>query len=81
MAKSSRQKNGSVKKGGEKGAKGAKAAKVAKVARPMIDDDLSAALDVAGEALEMIGRIAAEAAGRLRALAEVHRRQMATDDE
>lgn len=48
--------------------------------RPLLDNDSSAALDVTGEALEMIGRIAGEAAGRLRALAEVHRRRTATDD-
>ena len=48
---------------------------------PLLDNDLSAALDVAGEALEMIGRLAAEAAGRLRALAEVHRRRSAKDND
>jgi hypothetical protein len=78
MAKSSEKK----KRGGpKKKTRDAKVTKAMPAARPMIDDDLSAALDVTGEALEMIGRIAAEAAGRLRALAEVHRRRTATDGE
>jgi hypothetical protein len=87
MAKSSgKKKSGGKKKGEkalnpEKASKPKKASKAASTARPMTDDNLSAALDVAGEALEMIGRIASEAAGRLRALAEAHRRQTATDDE
>jgi hypothetical protein len=78
MAKSSDKKR---RGGPKKETKGAKVRKAAPIALPMVDDDLSAALDVAGEAFEMIGRIAAEAAGRLRALAEVHRRRTAAEGE
>jgi hypothetical protein len=76
MAKSSGKdkKKDNKKKSGKGGEKGAPS-------HLLLDDDLSAALDVAGEAFSMIGRIAEEAAGRLRALAEVHRRRTAKDDE
>jgi hypothetical protein len=71
-----------AKKSGKKKNKKTKTPTEKRVATgALLDNDLSAALDVAGEALEMIGRIAAEAAGRLRALAEVHRRRSAKDGE
>lgn len=73
MAKSSKKK--AKKKKNERGGE-----KIA-TTRALLDDDLSAALDVAGEAFEMIGRIAGEAASKLRALAEVHRRRTAKDDD
>jgi hypothetical protein len=76
MAKSS----GKDKKKGDK-KKSRKGGEMSAPSHLLLDDDLSAALDVAGEAFAMIGRIAGEAAGRLRALAEVHRRRTAKDDE
>jgi hypothetical protein len=75
MAKSSKK---SIEKNKKKNERGVERSAPSHV---LLDDDLSAALDVVGGALEMIGRIAGEAAGRLRALAEVHRRRAAKDDE